>query len=140
VTKPPIRNGLTAASCVAFMTLLAKDRLVNRDACDRMRFLLNRMDNLDVNSQFYKPATLSSSPLGLGLTNGQDGAAYTPILKELSSKLGVGHGLTDCAFIERKSPPIKYAVACVYCSGTQQRRTLRHLAAALDRCVQECHS
>src|SRR5205807_2544163 len=115
-----ILNSTTPASAVAFMTLLKQDRLVNREACDGMRTLLDRRLTTT------KTKVGTRSPFGDGLMlalvpsydeEDYERYHYAPVFDELYSKLGLGNydNFWEVALLVRTvaGKKLTYAAACL---------------------------
>jgi hypothetical protein len=118
----------TAASVAAFLTALAQNRLVSKDACDGMKFLTDITRTGRVLSSFFFD----------GLNN------QHITVDRFFAKVGVGNlpppsrqtADDDCALIERKvgGKKIRYVAAGFDATGAD---ALHRLIVQLDKCIQQ---
>jgi hypothetical protein len=132
-----IYNGETAASAVACMTLLQQGRLVNKQACKRMKIFLDRL------TEAPKTSTTDRSPCGDEIRRklnpsppNQPPFPYNTVMKHLYAKIGLGgrNNVWDVALIERKSgaKTLLYAVAVL---DSDFEAPLELITFGLDDCI-----
>jgi hypothetical protein len=114
----------TAGSLAAFMTLLAQKRLVSPLASEDMQALMMKETNLShpVTESWFK--------------NGLKRLPNAGSLQTVHSKIGIGGGYHDCAFIQRTvdngRKPLKYVAIGLRATSTRQ---LEDLILDLDKCI-----
>lgn len=113
-----------AGSLAAFMTLLAQKRLVSPTASAEMEALMKKEPNPS------HPVTQSYFKEGLKRLPNEG------LLRTVLSKIGVGGGYHDCAFITRKvdgvAKPLSYVAIGLRATSTLH---LKDLILELDKCI-----
>jgi hypothetical protein len=144
-----IMAATSAASHVAFMSLLYQGKLVNKEACRRMKIFLDRRSD----DPTRRRRSADRSPFGSRLRDRDGVADYTDALEELYAKIGLGErtrnahylkdddgkllkakNVWDVALIVRKrgGKTLHYAAACL---DSDTERPLRLITDALDDCI-----